>query len=196
MGLGRSNGVEVLGVGESQSAATSEFQGVWNDEKEQLAVIAMTCYINHRGTASPPSSREVPDDASRVRHDASTCVSCVHDHDSCSEMLATSCAGCPMSLMSPVLGSSEDRIIDIMRYEDKLDDFIIGRYAAFDSTSSFHSALPLTHDSMLKTPCSVHSGQMKFTVAGEGRSVSWEPWSDEVRASRRQIPPLFRCLCI
>ena len=56
-----------------------------------------------------------------------------------------------MSLMSPVLGSSEDRIIDIMRYEDKLDDFIIGRYAAFDSTSSFHSALPLTHDSMLRT---------------------------------------------
>ena len=35
-------------------------------------------------------------------------------------------------LASPVLCSSEDRIIDIMRYEDKLDDFIIGRYAAFD----------------------------------------------------------------
>ncbi|CAE7941580.1 fksA, partial [Symbiodinium sp. KB8] len=54
--------------------------------------------------------------------------------------------------------SSEDRIIDIMRYEDKLDDFIIG--------------------------------QMKFTVAGEGRSVSWEPWELHER-QRFSPPPIF-----
>ncbi|OLP85560.1 1,3-beta-glucan synthase component bgs3 [Symbiodinium microadriaticum] len=50
-----------------------------------------------------------------------------------------------------------DRIIDIMRYEDKLDDFIIG--------------------------------QMKFTVAGEGRSVSWESVHRELHERQRFSPP-------